>query len=487
MPPRVFPWEKNKKTTTKAQAKSTTNSTATSKRKWSPAFSDDDLPTSPPLASVGASKQTAGSGKKRHLGLSSSPVPELDLTGDPPITYPMRTAPSKHELRDDQWMMVEDELLATAKLYTRHLHLKEYKRIQQELRNKSNKKIFRPVVGDAKASAELKLRMRADAQRKKQKKHPRTIREISDNEEEQTITLDPPIGPMCKSQIKQLSPRALIKMTSHPLVIGRPTKITTTIEVTDEEYDSEDLDAPVRAASKRVTESAALQTAQSKVEELLRNTTHPLVAGPRRAATEKPKPAIASAFAIEGKNALEGNNAPPWPHPGATTADYELEPVVLKPTISKARKPESAKSRAARLASRSKFTGFDDYIPRQKASSEMPASTNPRETETETDQAVSPPLAPFRIYDDGKGKSTVPPTATTVAGKSRFIRSKPKSAFKGFDASSSSDEAASITFRPSKAAALIAKRKAQREKEAAEEEKNKPQKLTGDELPTFLV
>ncbi|KAI9728235.1 MAG: hypothetical protein M1828_004696 [Chrysothrix sp. TS-e1954] len=37
---------------------------------------------------------------------------------------------------DDLWVMVEDEFLSTAQTYTRHLHHAEYKRLQQEARQK---------------------------------------------------------------------------------------------------------------------------------------------------------------------------------------------------------------------------------------------------------------------------------------------------------------------------------------------------------------
>ena len=79
----------------------------------------------------------------------------------------MRKALNKNDFRDDGWMMVEDEFLQTAKLFTRHLHLAEYERLRKELRASKGKEVVRPVVASAKPNIEYQLKTKARNQRKK--------------------------------------------------------------------------------------------------------------------------------------------------------------------------------------------------------------------------------------------------------------------------------------------------------------------------------
>ncbi len=65
---------------------------------------------------------------------SSSPPP---LDDDTVLqNESMRTGVSKFDLWDDEWMMVEDEFLETAKLFTRHLHIAEYDRLKETIEAK---------------------------------------------------------------------------------------------------------------------------------------------------------------------------------------------------------------------------------------------------------------------------------------------------------------------------------------------------------------
>ncbi|KAF2638089.1 hypothetical protein P280DRAFT_471750 [Massarina eburnea CBS 473.64] len=76
----------------------------------------------------------------------------------------------KFDLRDDEFMMVEDELLQTAKLFTRHLHLAEYEKMKTEIEEKKsrNEKTPRPVVVGVKPSIEGQFKKKAHEQAKAQ-------------------------------------------------------------------------------------------------------------------------------------------------------------------------------------------------------------------------------------------------------------------------------------------------------------------------------
>lgn len=105
---------------------------------------------------------------------SSSPPPLTDYAH--PHSEPMRKGVSKFDLRDDEWMMVEDEFLETAKLFTRHLHIAEYDRLKESIEAKKKEvKIARPVVAGAKRSVEGAMKERAKVQNSKQKKAIRDV------------------------------------------------------------------------------------------------------------------------------------------------------------------------------------------------------------------------------------------------------------------------------------------------------------------------
>ena len=57
---------------------------------------------------------------------------------------------------DDGWMMVEDELLTTARLFTAHLHHAEYQRLKELARSRPADRLARPAGGASDASTVLK-------------------------------------------------------------------------------------------------------------------------------------------------------------------------------------------------------------------------------------------------------------------------------------------------------------------------------------------
>ncbi|KAF2856413.1 hypothetical protein T440DRAFT_463758 [Plenodomus tracheiphilus IPT5] len=111
---------------------------------------------------------------------SSSPPPIADL--DEPTIEPMRKGVSKFDLRDDEWMMVEDEFLETAKLFTRHLHIAEYERLKEKIEAKKQEaEIARPVVPNTKLSFQSAIKEKAKVQEKKQRN---AIRDVFANQDE---------------------------------------------------------------------------------------------------------------------------------------------------------------------------------------------------------------------------------------------------------------------------------------------------------------
>lgn len=70
---------------------------------------------------------------------------------------------------DNAWIMVEDEFISTAHLFTQHLHHAEYKRLKRIAAQKSVEAlnaIVRPVDARTEMSVELKKRKEADAKRR---------------------------------------------------------------------------------------------------------------------------------------------------------------------------------------------------------------------------------------------------------------------------------------------------------------------------------
>ncbi|KAF2034977.1 hypothetical protein EK21DRAFT_55675 [Setomelanomma holmii] len=136
--------------------------------------SKDELPDPPARSSVRRANASNDVAVRRSRAPSSSPPPIQEFI-QPQIEY-MRTGISKFDLRDDEWMMVEDEFLETAKLFTRHLHIAEYKKLKERIEAKKKQVgVARPVVAGEKMSFEGGMKEKAKAQEKKQQKAIRDV------------------------------------------------------------------------------------------------------------------------------------------------------------------------------------------------------------------------------------------------------------------------------------------------------------------------
>jgi len=147
-----------------------------------------DLPTGSSTIRNKSRTKDASSNKRAP---SSSPPPIADHD-QPQIEY-MRKATSKFDLRDDEWMMVEDEFLETAKLFTRHLHIAEYEKLKERIQAKKKEQVHapRPVVAGAKPSDEGLAKKKAEVQAKRQHKAIRDVFASQDDEDEDDQAIPP--------------------------------------------------------------------------------------------------------------------------------------------------------------------------------------------------------------------------------------------------------------------------------------------------------
>jgi hypothetical protein len=154
--------------------------------------------------------------KKRALS-SSPPASEPSA----PRTENMRTAVSRFDLRDDEWRMVEDDLLETAKLFTHHLRVEDYKVIEQGIEAKKKGLVtgpaaVRPVVSGATLSAEGTLKEKARLQSEKQR---RAFRDVFTSRDEDD-------KPQASARTQAVGQTSLVPASS--------------------DTDGDDLDAPLR-------------------------------------------------------------------------------------------------------------------------------------------------------------------------------------------------------------------------------------------------
>lgn len=148
---------------------------------------DDDLPNllaEPPTPH--AKLETKDAFTERREESSSPPPLAEDL--EQPRAERMRESISKFDLRDDEWMMVEDEFLETAKLFTRHLHIAEYERLKEIIEEKKKGAVSRPIVANAKISAVGTMKSKAESQEQQQKKAIRDVFASQDDEREKPRT-----------------------------------------------------------------------------------------------------------------------------------------------------------------------------------------------------------------------------------------------------------------------------------------------------------
>ncbi|GAB7338679.1 hypothetical protein MBLNU457_5404t1 [Dothideomycetes sp. NU457] len=134
---RTLPWLKGStggsSTTTNgtSTAQRVSNNTPKRRRLTTPSLSGDDLNT------------TGVSTPQRKARLRKSTTPSTPSFAAPPEQEPMREGYAA----DDLWIMVEDEFLATAKLFTQHLHHAEYQRLKKQAEENRAGNIARPVDG----------------------------------------------------------------------------------------------------------------------------------------------------------------------------------------------------------------------------------------------------------------------------------------------------------------------------------------------------
>jgi hypothetical protein len=83
-------------------------------------------------------------------------------------------------------MMVEDEFLETAKIFTRHLHIAEYEKLKEQIeaRKKEQVQAPRPVVAGGKLSVEGTMKKKAEVQQKRQIKAIQDIFASQDDEDD---------------------------------------------------------------------------------------------------------------------------------------------------------------------------------------------------------------------------------------------------------------------------------------------------------------
>ncbi|KAF2833155.1 hypothetical protein CC86DRAFT_278092 [Ophiobolus disseminans] len=151
--------------------------------------SGDDLPDLPAEPSTPRTKGRTKDALRNKRAQSSSPPPIQDHV-QPEVEY-MRTGASRFDLRDDEWMMVEDEFLETAKLFTRHLHIAEYQKLKERIEAKKAEQVqaVRPVIIDGKMSAEGMMKKKAEVQEKRQIKAIQDVfaSQIDDDEEDAAL------------------------------------------------------------------------------------------------------------------------------------------------------------------------------------------------------------------------------------------------------------------------------------------------------------
>ena len=223
---------------------------ATGKGKDRAIESDDDLPGTP------RTKTRKKDALRKRREESSSPPPVDDF--EQPSVEGMHEGVSKFDLRDDEWMMVEDEFLETAKLFTRHLHMAEYEKLKKSIEEKKKQaEIARPVVADAKLSVTAVMKEKAKVQEQKQK---RAIRDVFASQNDTYEDGEAEVQDTVRTRTN--ASRTISSfMTPHNPPISILKQPPNPYEA--KESDSEDLDAPrcrQRSTSKTATVPAPTST-----------------------------------------------------------------------------------------------------------------------------------------------------------------------------------------------------------------------------------
>ncbi|KAF2131663.1 hypothetical protein P153DRAFT_365234 [Dothidotthia symphoricarpi CBS 119687] len=348
--------------------------------------SDDDFLDLPGDSSTSRARRRTEDGIRTGRALSSSPPLIADLSQ--PLSEPMRKGVSMFDLRDDEWMMVEDELLDTAKSFTRYLHMAEYERLKERIEEKKKEAaIARPVVAGAKLSAEGTMKAKAKVQ---EKRHMKAIRDVfaSQNNDNDEFS----------------SARSTVSKQPTNLHAARDT-------------DSDDLDAP-RRPPKSTAPMATIRESLAPTRPVNRN--------PKSSSLQHSKSASLSSSTTFVKP------APPLP----TT------------------RPRTAASRTNRATP---FDMLDDYVPR--ANHSVTTKGQHEAQKSRPSLQSSSPAQPSRPSSAQSGRKPSPVRPIDLfddwgSGKNKEVADR------------------------------LAKRKAEREKDAKEKEKGKAVKL--DDIPTFL-
>ncbi|KAK3203655.1 hypothetical protein GRF29_106g276124 [Pseudopithomyces chartarum] len=233
-----------------------------SKRRAVAQLSDDELPN---LSSSFAETSRKSRDSINGADILSSSPPPIAADLPPPKTEYMLTGVDKFDLRDDEWMMVEDELLQTAKLFTQHLHLAEYETLKTKIEEQKNIVTPRPVVAGAKLSAEGQMKVKAKEQIFEQRK---AMKKVLSAQDQSSDTEPPPSSPLPPPLRRDL-PRANSSHPSHQ-------------ERRNHGSDSDDLDVPSkptttksRPTGQNIRHPPPLDQAAEKPSEVLKKPATP--------------------------------------------------------------------------------------------------------------------------------------------------------------------------------------------------------------------
>lgn len=254
--PRTLPWLAQAKKQDAATTSSSSPAPTSRRKREATPSSDHDL-VDPDLNPVGVSTP-ARRAKSLRPARSPSTSPPPALHAPPPVEY-------MHEgfTADDAWMMVEDEFLATAQLYTQHLHHAAYaeaKRRAKARGERTLRNLGRATDGVTEQSRRTMLELEADALGKRE--------EAADGEEDDGMEweVDPQLaGLMNRVDRVGRELKGLGKVRSHTRAakgfLRSPEKARKTTMLNDgdlpfgedEEDYSDDLDGPAPRQSKAVT------------------------------------------------------------------------------------------------------------------------------------------------------------------------------------------------------------------------------------------
>ncbi|TEA17353.1 hypothetical protein C8034_v000463 [Colletotrichum sidae] len=199
---------------------------------------------------------------------------------------------------DDKYRMVEDEFFTVAGHFTAHLHAAEYQRLTARTRShnaETIRNISRPVVGSL---TELARRRQEEVLRKKKQRE--AIRRSKKDVDNDDASGDETAMPWQGTSLQGLmsSPQKpkvpLMTLTKGEAgarrLFGGPVRRNDVLREQDEmEYDSDDLDAPVRPARKKTGQIAE------------RPLGRPLPPAPSRSAPHKARPTGSTAHVAASK------------------------------------------------------------------------------------------------------------------------------------------------------------------------------------------